>query len=419
MADAAWTRSRRSDAFDLGLAVLFAGAGAISLHVAAIPDVGGRHADYSRIVAVPAMVALCLALVVRRRVPLAALVVGTAGLAALRIAVVPENAVSSNVLLVLLYTAGAYGGSRRDVARWFTALTVAGLVVSALVVEDDSPLGGEVSVGLYVLFFMVSNLVFLVSGWLLGDLVRRGREREAELAAQAAALAAAQEERATQAVLGERLRIARELHDVLAQHVSVMGVQAAAARRIIESRPDDVPALLAAIESAGRDAVVELHRLLGLLRDHETGDALGPRPTLAEVPALARQLGDAGLAVDLDLDGAVAAGGDAELPAGLQLSAYRITQEALTNALKHGGPGTSATVALHRRAAALELVVRDDGRGSSMPASRRRSPGPGHGLVGMRERAALHGGELKAGRRPGGGYEVRAWFPLATGDTGE
>jgi signal transduction histidine kinase len=384
---------------------------AISLHVSRIPEVGGSHADYPLPVAVPAVAVMCLALVVRRRVAVPALVVGAAALAVLRVAEVPENAVSSNILLVLLYTAGAYGGPRRDLARWFTAAMIGGLVIVALVTEDDSPLGGDVSVGLYVLFFVVSNLVFLVSGWLLGDLVRTGREREVELAAQATALAAAQEERAEKAVLDERLRIARELHDVLAQHVSVMSVQAAAARRVLKSRPDDVPELLGAIEAAGRDAVVELHRLLGLLRHHETGDAMGPRPTLAEVPALVAQLGDAGLTVDLDLDEA----GGGEVPAGLQLSAYRITQEALTNALKHGGPGTSATVALHRRAAALELVVRDDGRGAAVPVSRRAAPGPGHGLVGMRERAALHGGELKAGRRPGGGYEVRAWFPLAGG----
>jgi signal transduction histidine kinase len=197
-------------------------------------------------------------------------------------------------------------------------------------------------------------------------------------------------------------------------------VQAAAARRVLGSRPDDVPELLGSIETAGRDAVAELHRLLGLLRDHDPSGhgSSGPQPTLADVPGLVTQLRDAGLQVELDLDGAGPSGrgsggarDGSDLPAGLQLSAYRITQEALTNALKHGGPGTKATVALQRRASALELIVRDDGRGQRAPA---RTPTPGHGLVGMRERAALHGGELRAGRQAGGGYEVRAWFPVAS-----
>ena len=129
-----------------------------------------------------------------------------------------------------------------------------------------------------------------------------------------------------------------------------------------------------------------------------------PGPRLDRLPALAEQMHEAGLAVKVDLDGVTAA---ADLPAGIELSAYRIVQEALTNALKHGGPGATAEVAVHRRRASLELVVVDDGTGP-IPGK----DGGGHGLLGMQERVALHGGELRAGRRDGGGFEVRAWFPL-------
>lgn len=405
-----WVPSRRSDTFDVALAAVSAAGAAISLRVASDPAFGSGDHDHPRVAGMVAVAALCGVLALRRRRPLACLLAGTAIFAFLRLADVPEVLVSSNTEFVLLYTAGAYGGRWRDLARGVTAVAVAALVTESLV-AGRSPLAGPVSVGLYALLSTATNVVFLAAGWLLGDQVRTAREREAALAAQAVALEAAQEERAARAVVAERLRIARELHDVLAQHVSVMGVQAAAARRVLPTRPGEVPELLASIEAAGRDAVAELHRLLGLLRDPEGADDPGPRPTLAGVPALAGQLRDAGLDVRLDLDGVAggAGAGGPDLPAGVELSAYRITQEALTNALKHGGPGTTASVELWRRPAALELIVRDDGRGSGPSPPAR---GRGHGLVGMRERVAVHGGELKVGRCAGGGFEVRAWFPL-------
>jgi signal transduction histidine kinase len=412
-----WTPTRRSDVFDLALAAVFAVGLGLSVQLGSNPAVSGGTHDYPRVLGIGAVAVLAATLVPRRRFPLPSLVLGTAAFAVIRLVEVPEGFVAANVLFVLLYTAGAYGGPRRDAVRMVTVAAVAVLVLIALLDVRDSPLAGPVDVGLAVLFFTVLNAVFLVAGWMLGDQVRNARLREAELAAQAEALAAAQEERAQRAVLDERLRIARELHDVLAQHVSVMGVQAAAARRVLDSRPEEVPELLGSIEATGRDAVVELQRLLGLLRDHGDGDP-GGRHRIAQLPQLAEQLRDAGLDVAVDLDGVTETGPDERaLPVGVELSVYRITQEALTNSLKHSGPGTRAAVSLRRRAAALELTVADDGRGA-VPAIATATTAttatgqPGHGLVGMRERVALHGGELKATHRAGGGYEVRAWFPL-------
>jgi signal transduction histidine kinase len=201
-------------------------------------------------------------------------------------------------------------------------------------------------------------------------------------------------------VLEERVRIARELHDVLAHHVSVMGVQAGAARRVLLTQPDTATDLLSSIEASSRSAVVELQRLLGLLRQAGDVDAGGPQPNLDGLTELAEQVREAGLDVHLDLDAA-------EIPPAVALSAYRIVQEALTNTLKHAGTGHRADVQVRRRPSSLEVVVVDDGRG---PAGEDTA---GHGLVGMRERVLLHGGELKAGRRTGApGFEVRAWFPL-------
>ena len=219
------------------------------------------------------------------------------------------------------------------------------------------------------------------------------------------------EDLARRVVLDERMRIARELHDVVAHHVSVMGVQAAGARRIIDKRPDQAAEALATIEATSRQAVIELQRLLGMLRSTDDAAMTDGRPGVGQLAALARTSGDAGLPVELVVEGSP----PDTLPATLDLSIYRIVQEALTNAIKHGGAGTRAEVHVRFGQRSVELVISDDGSGS--PATRPAPGGGGRGLVGMRERVGLFGGELSASPRPEGGFVVRAVLPL-TGAVG-
>jgi signal transduction histidine kinase len=200
-------------------------------------------------------------------------------------------------------------------------------------------------------------------------------------------------------VLDERARIARELHDVIAHHVSVMVLQAGGERRALDGTNAQTRDVLETIEQTGRGALVEMRRLLGMLRDDSHGP-LAPQPGLSDVPMLVGQLQDAGLPVDFEVEGELR-----ELPVGIELSAYRIVQEALTNALKHGG-GAPATVRVTYGADALELDITDDGTLASSDVG-----GSGHGLVGMRERVALCGGRMSAGPNAGGGFTVHALLP--------
>lgn len=398
-----WRPTARSDTFDVAVA---AGLGALALASLALngdPDVTGpSFADYAR----PGgwiLMALCVApLAVRRRFPLAVAVVVTAALGWLRIIEVPEFTASGITVTIALYSAAGYGRRHRA-----TVLVLCAVALGALIVWDIARAADQVPDGKFVLataFTAAVNVFQLGAALFLGRVVRTRRLREDELEAYATVLRDTGDAVARQAVLAERLRIARELHDVLAHHVSVIGVQAAAARRVLATKPDTAADLLGTIETASRDAVGETQRLLGLLRhddDDADDDGIGPQPTLEAIPALAEQLRDAGVAVDVDLDGVDA------VPSGIAVSAYRVVQEALTNTLRHAGPGTNAAVALRQRPSSLELVVSDDGAGTGDAGK-----GAGLGLVGMRERVVLHGGELKVGRRAGGGFEVRAWFPL-------
>jgi signal transduction histidine kinase len=236
--------------------------------------------------------------------------------------------------------------------------------------------------------------VIVAAAMLLVRRVVRDRERRAQLAERERDVAA------REAVVEERARIARELHDAVAHHVSVMVVQAGAERRTLEGSNDGTREVLETIERTGRSALTEMRRLLGMLRD-ETDHPLHPQPGLADVPTLVSQLRDAGLAVRLEMDG-----DRRELPVGIELSAYRIVQEALTNALKHAGDA-EATVHVRYGSDLLELEITDDGGGgheSSLPG--------GHGLVGMRERVALYGGRFRASPNPAGGFTVHALLPI-------
>jgi signal transduction histidine kinase len=235
---------------------------------------------------------------------------------------------------------------------------------------------------------------------------RAVRERQLladTLAARAELLEREHEMRERQALAEERARIARELHDLVAHNVSVMVVQAGVERHALPESQESTRQTLTAIEQAGRQALVEARRLLGVLRQNGQAEELEPQPTVDQVDFLVEQIERAGLPVTLTVEGE-----RVPLPAGVDLCAYRIVQEGLTNALKHAGPA-HADVRLRYAPAGLDIEVRDDGAGNGHA----NGDGSGHGLIGMRERVALYGGELTTGPRPGGGFEVRAHLPLA------
>jgi signal transduction histidine kinase len=250
---------------------------------------------------------------------------------------------------------------------------------------------------------LLTALLVFVATLIVGNAVRLGRRRDSDSQARLHRVQAEQEAATRLAIGQERARIARELHDVVTHNVSMMVVQAGAARRVLGRTPDEARTALLAVEDSGRAAIVELQHLLGLL-DPPGGAADGspppPQPGLDQVRSLIDRMNTAGLPVGLRVHGQAR-----PLPPGLDLAAYRVVQEALTNVLKHAGqPAT--TVTLDYQPGALMVEVADDG--CPAPAS---LPGTGRGLLGLRERVALYGGELDAGGRPGGGWLVRARIP--------
>jgi len=305
-------------------------------------------------------------------------------------------------LLFAAYAVGAYSGLARG-ALWIVA-TGAGLVVAQLINGGDRDMSNIV----------LNPLVAAVAWWVGRNLMLR-RAYTAELESRARRLERARDVYARAALSEERTRIARELHDVVAHHVSVMTVQASAARRVLDRDPDRAREALSAVESTGRSALAEMRRIVGVLRARDDGDEpegpaeRGPQPGLADIAELVRQTREAGLNVVLRTEGA-----PRTLAAGADLAAYRVAQEALTNTLKHAGASVRARVTVRFTAREVTVAVEDDGPDPGAPpaAPPDGSELPGHGLVGMRERVALYGGELRAGPRDGGGYAVRARFPV-------
>jgi signal transduction histidine kinase len=251
---------------------------------------------------------------------------------------------------------------------------------------------------------ILAECMVVSAAWFLGDSLRIRRSQLVQLEDRALRLELEREERARQAVADERRVIARELHDVVAHDVSVIVAQAGAARKIADAQPAVALATLGNIEGAGRDALVEMRRLMGLLRTESDRVATGsPEPGMNNLDALIAQVREAGLPVTIAIEGTPRA-----LPSGLDLSAFRIVQEALTNVMKHAGPAR-AIVTVRYRVDRLELRIDDDGSG---PGRRARSSRLRYGHLGMRERVTLFGGDLRVGGRPGGGYQVVASLPL-------
>jgi signal transduction histidine kinase len=337
-------------------------------------------------------VALAAPLVLRRRWPLAVLAVTTLHFTRYW-AVGQVNEIGSWVILgVAVYSAAAYAERRR--AGLVCAACLLWLIGAAVL---PAARAGTVGVVEVVAITMFDALPFLLA-WPLGAMMRRLREYRAVLEERNRQLDQQREANARRAVLEERVRIARELHDVVAHHVSVMGVQAGVARRLCDRDPAEAVAAIGSVETASRQAIADLQQLVGVLRRREDGDDLAPQPSLQRLPELVEQMRRAGLPVELTVQGR-----QGPLPAGVELSAYRIIQEALTNTLKHAGPA-QAGVTVRYGNGSVELEVVDDGQG---PAPGRPRTGS-KGLVGMRERVSLYGGRLDAGARPGGGFRVHA-----------
>ncbi|MER5862322.1 sensor histidine kinase [Kitasatospora sp. NPDC002040] len=307
--------------------------------------------------------------------------------------------------LVFAYTGAAYG----SVLTSRLAL-VAGLAAGPLTLLQFHEAGSSVDGGPQLVFFSVLMSTPFVLCWAWGRLTRVRRAYLTELEDRAARLERERGAQAKIAVAAERARIARELHDVVAHNVSVMIVQADGAAYVLDNSPQQAKEALGTIASTGRQALVEMRRLLGVLRTTDTTEEYVPQPGVAELPELLDQVRTAGLPVDFDSTGEVQ-----ELPRGVELTVYRIVQEALTNVRKHGGPDVRARVAVDFRDRELEVLIEDDGRGSTDDQLVvGGSDGPGHGLIGMRERVGMVSGALDIGPRPGGGFRIRAVLPLKT-----
>lgn len=295
-------------------------------------------------------------------------------------------------LIALLLGAYGLGAYRRTTV---VELALLALAVGLIVARFDA--------GLPALppSFVVPYVVLSLP-WLVGRVLRGRQLRADAFAARAHDLERNQATASRRAVAAERARIARELHDVVAHSVSVMLVQIGAARMTAKAAPESASEALLAAAACGREAMAELRHLLDLLHDGDGEPDLAPQPGLDQVPALVRRVGEAGLPVALRVEGR-----PRRLPPGIELAAYRVVQEALTNALRHSGLAPTAVLIAYGDDA-LRLEVRGAGRGvaPALPL------GWGRGLVGMRERIALYGGDLDAGPEPGSGFVVRARLPL-------
>ncbi len=371
-----------------------------------ISVVGGATVEESRgtdlpALTVPAVLLLSLVVALRRRMPermlLLALAVGVGQLIA-DVATMPADF----ALLVIVYTVAAIG------ARWASRLALtAGLCAAPLAQlrwpNEDQSLAANVAV-------MIFQTVPFALAWVLGDSIRTRRAYFAQLEERAARLEKERAAQAKVAVAAERARIARELHDVVAHNVSVMVVQADGAAYVLDAAPDQAKKALETISSTGRQALAEMRRLLGVLRtgEHQEAGEYVPQPDVRQIEDLVEECRGAGLPVDFKVEGT-----SRPLPSGVELTAYRIVQEALTNTRKHGGPDAGASVRLVYFDDGLGLLVEDDGKGAPHELYEEGGlDGQGHGLIGMRERVGMVGGTLDAGPRPGGGFRISALLPL-------
>ncbi|MGW8362564.1 sensor histidine kinase [Streptomyces wedmorensis] len=344
-----------------------------------------------------------LVVALRRRAPEKMLLLAVAlGVVQLVFGLVPF--VADFAMLVIIFTVAAHDGP-----RWASRLALVGGLCAATLSQLRWPMEGTDS-GAAKIFFTVIMTVPFALAWVLGDSLRTRRAYFAQLEERASRLEKEREAQAKVAVAAERARIARELHDVVAHNVSVMVVQADGAAYVMDSSPETAKQALETISTTGRQALAEMRRLLGILRtgEHQEAGEYVPQPDVRQIEDLVEQVRGAGLTVDFAIEGS-----PRPLPSGVELTAYRIVQEALTNTRKHGGPDVGASVRLVYFDDGLGLLVEDDGRGAPQEMYEDGgADGRGHGLIGMRERVGMVGGTLDAGPRPGGGFRISALLPL-------
>jgi signal transduction histidine kinase len=340
-----------------------------------------------RVAGIASVVVPCLLLVGRRQVPLVFATLAAMGVVLTQLFGIPEDALTSPLLILF---AGCFALGRHVPTWWRGAGAV--VVVDLTVHWQETGLAAPLADVLWV-----ASLTFVP--WFFGRMVRTHAEQSALLTIQARQLVEEQRHVAERAVADERRRIARELHDVIAHSVSVMVVQAGAARELLGRDDEGVARSLDEIQRSGRSALGETGRMLGLLREDEETD-VAPQPSSADIPRLLDGFRGSGLDVRLHMEGSTEG-----LPAGLDLSLYRIVEEGLTNALKHT-PGAHVVVSYRRRADRVDVVLESTSGGApSLPAG-------GHGLVGMRERVAVFGGSFSAGPTDEGGFLVDVRMPL-------
>lgn len=383
---------RRQHLFDLLVAVAVLVLGLISqvdVEGTGLGEVYLRDADWFHTVLVVVMAA---PLALRRVFPTAVFFVVLGAWVVDRALDYPESLATIGVLVVF-YTVGTELSRRKSfVVGGLSAIFVLfWTTLGAIILESVTFVG------------IATTTIATVTPLLIGREMRTRREHADELRQRVANAEREREESARRAVEEERARIARELHDVVAHQMTVMTIQAEGARRIANEADPRIREALDTIKATGHSALSEMRRVVGLLRENESqSPELAPLPRLADLGTLVEQVRSAGVPVELSFDGEVRALAD-----GVELSAYRIVQESLTNAVQHGGPGVSANVAVTYRDDSLEVLVVDDGRGAAAAPSN----GGGHGLVGMKERVSVLGGSFEAGAKPGGGYRVRARIP--------
>ncbi|MFF4015123.1 sensor histidine kinase [Streptomyces sp. NPDC001843] len=372
------------------------------LSCVSVTNVSGAPDHHMPLVAGLAVSAvLCVVVALRRRFPEPMLLLAAAcGLAQLVLDV--EMTAADFAMLVITYTVATVG------ARWASRFALAISLSAATLAQIRWP--AEESGALGRIAVVVFQTVPFALAWVLGDSMRTRRAYFAQLEERATRLEKEREAQAKVAVAAERARIARELHDVVAHNVSVMVVQADGAAYVLDAAPDQAKKALETISSTGRQALAEMRRLLGVLRtgEHKESGEYVPQPDVEQIDDLVEQCRSSGLPVDFKVEGT-----PRPLPSGVELTAYRIVQEALTNTRKHGGPNAGASVRLVYFDDGLGLLVEDDGKGAPHELYEEGgADGQGHGLIGMRERVGMVGGTLDAGPRPGGGFRISALLPL-------